>query len=236
MSPMPPSHPFASQGPFYAHTRLPMAHGVFDVRVFRDAAGAEHLAISMGDVAGAESLLVRVHSECLTSEVLGSLKCDCGAQLDAALAAVARIGRGCVLYLRQEGRGIGLGNKIRAYALQEAGADTLEANRLLGLPDDDRQYDVAVDMLRGLGVASIVLMTNNPLKIEGLEALGVIVRSRVPCLVGLNTVNRGYLETKAARMGHLYSLAASGPAGRPAIAQAGPEERVGADNLWSATA
>jgi GTP cyclohydrolase II len=213
-----------TDGPFYAHTRLPTVNGTFDVRVFRDAAGAEHLAISMGDLDAAESVLVRVHSECLTSEVLGSLKCDCAAQLDTALAHVSRAGRGCVLYLRQEGRGIGLGNKIRAYALQEAGADTLEANRLLGLPDDDRQYDVAVDMLRGLGVRSVVLMTNNPLKIEGLEAKGVVVRGRVPCLVGLNAVNRGYLETKAARMGHLYSLA-------PA-----PEAERGHAGDWSATA
>lgn len=224
---MSPTNVFAlpsAEGPFYAHTRLPTVHGTFDVRVFRDAAGAEHLAISMGDLDGAESVLVRVHSECLTSEVLGSLKCDCAAQLDTALTNVARAGRGCVLYLRQEGRGIGLGNKIRAYALQEAGADTLEANRLLGLPDDDRQYDVAVDMLRGLGVRSVVLMTNNPLKIEGLEALGVVVRGRVPCLVGLNAVNRGYLATKAARMGHLYSLA-------PA-----PEAEGDHTGDWSATA
>ncbi len=199
--------------PFYAHTRLPTTHGTFDVRVFRDADGLEHLAVSTGQLDGAEGVLVRMHSECLTSEVLGSLKCDCAAQLDTALSAIARTGRGCVLYLRQEGRGIGLGNKIRAYALQEQGADTLEANRLLGLPDDTRSYDVAAKMLRGLGVRSVNLMTNNPLKIEGLESLGVTVRGRVPCVVGLNAVNRGYLETKAARMGHMYAVPGTGDAG-----------------------
>ncbi len=217
-----------ADGPFYAHTRLPTKYGTFDVRVFRDAAGAEHLAISRGALDGGENVVVRVHSECLTSEVLGSLKCDCAAQLETALAAIARTGRGCVLYLRQEGRGIGLGNKIRAYALQEAGADTLEANRLLGLPDDDRAYDVAVDMLRGLGVRSVLLMTNNPLKLEGLAAAGMNVRGRVPCLVGLNPVNRGYLETKAARMGHLYQIAAVDDACAEPDTAAAPE--------WSATA
>jgi GTP cyclohydrolase II len=217
-----------TDGPFYAHTRLPTKHGTFDVRVFRDAAGAEHLAISRGHLDGGESVVVRVHSECLTSEVLGSLKCDCAAQLETALAAIARTGRGCVLYLRQEGRGIGLGNKIRAYALQEAGADTIEANRLLGLPDDDRSYDVAVEMLRGLGVRSVLLMTNNPLKLDGLAAAGMVVRGRVPCVVGLNPVNRGYLETKAARMGHLYRVA--GGADEEAAPTAAPSPE------WSATA
>ena len=189
---------------FFAHTRLPTEHGAFDVRVLIDAEGREHVALSVGDLDGAENVLCRVHSECLTSEVFGSLKCDCAAQLEAALAAVQRAGRGVVLYLRQEGRGIGLGNKIRAYALQEAGADTLEANRLLGLPDDARCYDVAVDMLRGLGVVSVQLLTNNPLKIAALEASGVRVSGRRPLLTGVHAVNRGYLETKAARMGHLY--------------------------------
>jgi GTP cyclohydrolase II len=217
-----------ADGPFYALTRLPTRHGTFDVRVFRDAAGAEHLAISKGNLEGGENVVVRVHSECLTSEVLGSLKCDCAAQLETALAAIARTGRGCVLYLRQEGRGIGLGNKIRAYALQEAGADTLEANRLLGLPDDDRAYDVAVEMLRGLGVRSVLLMTNNPLKLDGLAAAGMAVHGRVPCLVGLNPVNRGYLETKAARMGHLYRIEAPAAEGADAVDDVEPE--------WSATA
>jgi GTP cyclohydrolase II len=189
---------------FYAHTRLPTEHGEFDVRVLIDAEGREHLALSVGAVDGAEDVLCRVHSECLTSEVFGSLKCDCAAQLEAALSAIQRAGRGVVLYLRQEGRGIGLGNKIRAYALQEAVADTLEANRQLGLPDDARTYDVAVEMLRALGVVSVQLLTNNPLKIAALEASGVRVSGRRKLLTGVNAVNRGYLETKAIRMGHLY--------------------------------
>ena len=148
---------------FFAHTKLPTEFGEFDVRVFnRD--GKEHLAISCGDLAGAEGVTVRVHSECLTSEVLGSLKCDCKAQLDLALQTIAAEGLGVVFYLRQEGRGIGLGNKIRAYALQEQGADTVDANRLLGLEDDTRSYEVAADMLEALRVTSVRLMTNNPEK------------------------------------------------------------------------
>lgn len=190
--------------PFYARTRLPTEHGEFDVRVFREG-DKEHLAISVGDLDGAEALPVRVHSECLTSEVLGSLKCDCKAQLHAALAHIQDEGRGVVLYMRQEGRGIGLGNKIRAYHLQERGVDTVDANRLLGFEDDLRRYDAAVEMLAGLGVQSVALITNNPLKIEGLESHGVDVVDRVPLVTGINPVNFGYLEAKRQRMGHLYS-------------------------------
>lgn len=192
--------------PFYAHTRLPTEHGEFDVRVFRDG-DKEHLAISVGDLEGAAGVLTRVHSECLTSEVLGSLKCDCKSQLNAALEFIQREGQGVVLYLRQEGRGIGLGNKIRAYHLQEKGVDTVDANLMLGFGDDLRRYDVAAQMLSALKVKSVQLLTNNPLKIEGLESLGIEVLGRVPLVAGVNPVNHGYLETKRARMGHMYHSA-----------------------------
>lgn len=189
--------------PFYARSALPTVHGTFDLRVWREG-DAEHLALSVGEVAGAEGLPVRVHSECLTGEVFGSLKCDCKAQLDAALQAVQAAGRGVVLYMRQEGRGIGLGNKVRAYRLQELGLDTVDANRLLGFDDDLRSYDVAADMLRALGVRSVALVTNNPQKVDGLRAAGVEVSERVPLVTEAHAVNAQYLETKRLRMGHLY--------------------------------
>ena len=194
-----------AEPPFYARTRLPTAHGTFDVRVLVDGEGREHLAISVGQLEGARGLPVRVHSECLTSEVLGSLKCDCKAQLDASLRLIQEKGHGVVLYLRQEGRGIGLGNKIRAYRLQEHGVDTVDANRLLGFADDLRSYGVAVDMLKALDVQSVVLITNNPLKVDGLRDAGLPVVGRIPLVAGVNPVNAGYLETKRVRMGHLYN-------------------------------
>lgn len=185
----------------FAETTLPTVHGALRCVVFRDRAGAEHLALLAGDPAG-DDVLVRVHSECLTGEVLGSTKCDCKAQLDRALDLIARRGRGVVVYLRQEGRGIGLGNKIRAYALQEQGHDTVDANRLLGLPDDARDYAVAAAILGALGVRSVALLTNNPHKAEALEAQGVPVR-RVPHIVEVRGFARRYLEVKARRMGHV---------------------------------
>jgi GTP cyclohydrolase II len=175
----------------------------------------EHVALVRGDLVGRENALVRVHSECLTSEVFGSLKCDCKEQLDAAMAAISRAGAGAVLYLRQEGRGIGLANKIRAYALQSRGHDTVDANRLLGLPDDARRYDAARDMLSHLGIASVRLMTNNPEKVKALESLGVRVSGRVPVIVPANPHSAGYLEAKRLRMEHDLPevlLAASGDA------------------------
>lgn len=187
---------------FYAQSKLPTAHGLFDVRVYKDGA-AEHLLISVGDVACQEVVLVRIHSECLTGEVLGSLKCDCKAQLDAALQSIMERGTGAVLYLRQEGRGIGLGNKIRAYHLQEQGADTVDANRLLGFDDDLRTYDVAAEMLKLMGIYSVQLMTNNPAKIEGLETCGIRVVQRIEHHVSCNWVNAAYLKTKRLRMGHI---------------------------------
>ncbi len=188
-----------------AKATLPTQYGSFEMHVFREGEGAcakEHVAMVFGDVRGAE-VAVRVHSECMTSEVFGSLKCDCKEQLEHALAEVARRGRGAVLYLRQEGRGIGLTNKVRAYALQAEGADTVDANRKLGLPDDARQYHAARDMLQHLGVESILLLTNNPEKVNELRALGVEVVDRVPVIVPPNVHSRGYLETKRLRMAHV---------------------------------
>jgi len=225
-----------------AKARLPTVHGEFDTHVFRSApvalgttaralaSGAaahahgewqapgpfaEHVALVSGDVRGRHNVLVRVHSECITSEAFGSLKCDCKEQLDASLAEVARSGAGAVLYLRQEGRGIGLTNKIRAYALQSDGHDTVDANRLLGLPDDARRYDAARDMLAHLGIASVRLMTNNPAKVASLRSLGVHVVGRVPVLVPPNPHSARYLEAKRLRMQHdlpAVLLAASGDA------------------------
>lgn len=190
----------------YGEAPLPTHRGLFRTVVFRDSeTGAEHVALVMGDISG-EAVPVRVHSECLTSEVLGSLKCDCRAQLDRALDLIADRGRGVLLYLRQEGRGIGLGNKIRAYALQAQGHDTYEANRLLGFPDDLRRYDIAADMLRLLDVLSIELVTNNPLKLAGLQEAGVRVRGRIQLPSPANPHNVEYLRVKRERTGHLIEL------------------------------
>ena len=194
-----------------ARAIVPTRFGEFEMVVFRwvdpaaDALGLsdEPVALVYGDVRGGRDVPVRVHSECLTSEVFGSVKCDCKQQLEAAQAEIARRGAGAILYLRQEGRGIGLANKIRAYALQAEGADTVDANRMLGLPDDARRYDVAAAMLAELGIASVRLMTNNPDKVEKLRALGVDVSSRVPVLVRVeSTIAAGYLDVKRRRMAH----------------------------------
>jgi GTP cyclohydrolase II/3,4-dihydroxy 2-butanone 4-phosphate synthase/GTP cyclohydrolase II len=191
----------------YAEAPLPTRHGLLHTFVFREkATGKEHVAAVKGEIRGAEGVPVRVHSECLTSEILGSLKCDCREQLDNALDLLAKSERGAVLYLRQEGRGIGLGNKIRAYALQAHGADTYEANRALGFSDDLRRYDVAACMLKQLGVKSIDLITNNPLKLSALQELGIDVRKRIPSRAVANPHNIGYLRTKRERTGHLIEL------------------------------
>jgi GTP cyclohydrolase II len=187
----------------YGETPLPTARGLFRTVVFRETeSGVEHVAMLMGDVGG-EDVAARIHSECLTSEVLGSLKCDCRAQLDRALDFIAARGRGVLLYLRQEGRGIGLGNKIRAYALQAQGYDTYEANRLLGFPDDLRRYDVAAEMLRLLGVRSVELITNNPEKLAGLAEAGIAVKGRIQLPSPANPFNVEYLRVKRERTGHL---------------------------------
>lgn len=188
----------------FAQTQLPTLHGEFEVYVFRNRIDhKEHLAIVSGDVRDRDDVPVRIHSECLTSEVLGSLKCDCREQLNVTLQEIARQDSGVVLYMRQEGRGIGLGNKIRAYALQQQGLDTVEANHRLGFPDDLRRYDIAAEMLRLLGVNSVRLITNNPNKIKGLEDEGILVRDRIPLVMEPNLHNIGYLQTKAAKSGHL---------------------------------
>jgi GTP cyclohydrolase II len=181
---------------------LPTRHGALRCLVFQDEAGIEHVALTSGRIAD-EGVLVRVHSECLTGEAFGSLKCDCGAQLDDALARIAR-DRGVVVYLRgHEGRGIGLANKIRAYALQARGADTVDANRALGLPDDARRYDHAAAILAYLGVRSVLLLTNNPAKVRALARLGVVVRGRLPSIVPTSPCSAAYLATKRDRMDHL---------------------------------
>ena len=187
-----------------AEAMIPMRHGNFKTLVFRhtDTLEQENVAIVCGDPSG-DDVLVRVHSECITSEVFGSLKCDCGDQLDHALERIGTRGRGVVLYLRQEGRGIGLTNKIRAYALQSRGVDTVDANRMLGLPDDSRRYDAAAAMLKYLDVRSVRLLTNNPNKVARLAELGITVRSREPVLVRTNSHSATYLATKRDRMNHL---------------------------------
>ncbi|MCB9659747.1 MAG: GTP cyclohydrolase II [Sandaracinaceae bacterium] len=188
----------------FADAQLPTEYGELRCVVFADkATGLEHVALYTGDIAESAGLLTRVHSECLTGEVFHSLKCDCREQLDLALRRVGDAGQGLVLYLRQEGRGIGLGNKIRAYAKQDEGYDTVDANRVLGFDDDLRRYDIAAAMLADLGVRSVRLMTNNPEKVSGLEAEGVMVTERVDHVVEAHEHNRDYLATKRARMGHL---------------------------------
>jgi len=171
----------------------------------------DHVALVFGDVRGRHRVTTRVHSECLTSEVFGSLKCDCKEQLEAAQAEVVRRGSGIVLYLRQEGRGIGLANKIRAYDLQSQGHDTVDANRLLNLPDDTRDYACAAAMLEHLGVASIRLLTNNPEKVESLRNLGITVEERAPSIVRPNRFSVGYLEAKRVRMNHALPQYGSQP-------------------------
>ncbi|GAA1059469.1 GTP cyclohydrolase II [Agromyces bracchium] len=189
---------------FEVETNLPTMHGTFRVRAYRDRnTGADHLAIIAGDPeldpAGA---ITRVHSECLTGEAIGSLKCECGPQLDAALSTIADRG-GVVVYLRgHEGRGIGLINKLRAYRLQEGGLDTLDANVALGLPIDARDYTAASAILADLGIERVRLLTNNPEKVHQLEAHGIRIADRLPLVVGVGAVNAGYLETKRTRMGH----------------------------------
>jgi len=180
---------------------IPTAHGLFDITVYRDLNGLEHSIMSMGELTNSTPL-TRLHSECLTGDVFGSTRCDCGEQLNTALEAIAIKKHGALLYLRQEGRGIGLGNKIKSYALQDEGLDTVDANVELGFPPDARNYDIAADMLREAGVNSVNLMTNNPAKIDALNRLGIPVVERVPLITPPSTSNAEYLRTKANRMGH----------------------------------
>jgi 3,4-dihydroxy 2-butanone 4-phosphate synthase / GTP cyclohydrolase II len=184
---------------------LPLRAGVFAAHAFRSrVTGAEHIALVLGEVHDGADVLCRIHSECVTGDAFGSLRCDCGPQLDAAIARVGAEGRGVVVYLRgHEGRGIGLAEKLRAYRLQEDGHDTFDANVLLGHPPDGRDYGDAAQILRSLGVASVRLLTNNPAKIERLEALGVDVAARIPLETEPNPHNRSYLDAKRRRFGHL---------------------------------
>jgi GTP cyclohydrolase II len=187
-----------------AHARLPSRFGDFELYGFYDAReDKEHTAMVHGDVAGKRGVPVRVHSECHTGDVLGSLRCDCRDQLEAALRYVGSRERGAVLYLRQEGRGIGLLNKIKAYRLQELGLDTVEANLYLGFPDEARDYKVAAKMLALLGIESLRLLTNNPDKIDKLRAEGVVVDDRLPIVIPPNSHDEGYLAVKRDKMGHL---------------------------------
>ena len=206
-APIDPFHPVAV-------AELPTRFGDFRVVAFSgDPQGKEHLALVRGDVRGASHVPVRVHSECLTGDVLGSLRCDCRDQLIVSLREIGKLPLGVLLYLRQEGRGIGLTNKIRAYALQDRGHDTIEANRLLGFGDDQRDYQIAAQMLLALRVGSVELMTNNPAKIRGLAEHGIRVDGRIPVVTPPNRHNAGYLATKQRRSGHWLSQAPVNAAG-----------------------
>ncbi|MGE8563535.1 MAG: GTP cyclohydrolase II [Acinetobacter bohemicus] len=191
---------------FVATSRLPTAFGEFKITVFQDPeTGEEHVALSKGlDTAPTAPVLVRIHSECLTGDAFASLKCDCGPQLQATQKLINEVGQGVILYLRQEGRGIGLTNKIRAYALQDQGHDTVDANLMLNLPADARRYDMCTIMLEHLQIKQVKLVTNNPSKIKALKELGIDVVTRVPLTVGLNPFNADYLKTKHERMSHMY--------------------------------
>ena len=186
---------------------LPSRFGDFQIAGFhQNIDDKEHAAFIRGDVCHAEDVPVRLHSECLTGDAAGSLRCDCRDQLEAAMVAIGKMDNGILLYLRQEGRGIGLTNKVKAYQLQDNGLDTVEANLALGFPDDTRDYAVAAHMLHSLNVTSIKLMTNNPKKIAGLEANGISVTERIPHVMESTEHNIDYLETKAAKSGHLIAF------------------------------
>ncbi|MBK70367.1 MAG: GTP cyclohydrolase II [Euryarchaeota archaeon] len=190
-------------GEIPADARLPTDKGEFRIRVFNDSeTGMDHVALTLGEMKGPDPVLVRVHSECLTGDAFGSLRCDCGPQLDAAIGMIQDVGWGCILYLRQEGRGIGLHAKIQAYNLQDKGADTVEANILLGHPADARDYGVASEILSLIGIESVCLLTNNPDKIAQLVSYGINVEQRMPLVAGVGDENREYLTIKVDKMGH----------------------------------
>lgn len=205
---------------FISQAKLPTSHGDFDIHAFENEEGQEHVMLTVGLPQPSQSPqspqaqakenadkipLVRIHSECLTGDAFSSLKCDCGPQLNATMQMIQEYGCGAILYLRQEGRGIGLVNKIRAYALQDQGHDTLDANLMLGFPADARTYEMCLPMLEHVGVNTVKLITNNPNKLNYLTDLGIKVAERVPLVVGLNTHNTDYLNVKRDRMGHLLS-------------------------------
>lgn len=205
---------------FITSAQLPTRHGEFDIHMFENGDGQEHVMLTVGlpvvdnnAASGTPATegqavdkpipLVRIHSECLTGDAFSSLKCDCGAQLNTAMQAIQQAGCGAILYLRQEGRGIGLTNKIRAYALQDQGHDTLDANLMLGFPADARTYEMCGAMLAHVGVDAVRLITNNPDKVAYLNDHGITVVERVPLVVGMNEMNADYMATKRDRMGHL---------------------------------
>ena len=192
-----------------SEARIPTVHGEFTAYVFESLLdGVEHMAFVCGEVSGQSNVLVRVHSECLTGDVFGSMRCDCGSQLEGALAQIAAEGRGVVVYLRgHEGRGIGLGHKLRAYSLQDQGRDTVEANEELGFPADSREYGIGSQMLVDLGITTMRVMTNNPAKYGGLEGFGLEIVERVPLSITPNAENIAYLRTKQEKMGHLLGIA-----------------------------
>ena len=194
------AHAHVRRGP---SARLPTEHGDFTISSYFDrSTGIEHLALHCGDVAG-EEVLVRVHSECLTGDIFGSLRCDCGPQLQLAMARIAALGRGLVIYMRgHEGRGIGIEQKLRAYNLQDQGMDTVEANLALGHPADSRRFEAAAQILQDLGVRSVCLMSNNPLKVLALEAQGIRIVQREPHEIDANPENAAYLGTKRDKLGH----------------------------------
>ncbi|HOV60383.1 MAG TPA: bifunctional 3,4-dihydroxy-2-butanone-4-phosphate synthase/GTP cyclohydrolase II [Candidatus Hydrogenedentes bacterium] len=195
-----------------ATVNLPTEYGHFTLHAYEnDIDDFQHIALVTGDVAGKENVLVRVHSECFTGDILGSLRCDCGRQLRAAMELIAREGRGVLLYLRQEGRGIGLFSKLKAYELQEKGLDTYDANVHLGFDPDPREYGIGAQILYDLGIKSMRLLTNNPVKRAGIEGYGLKVTERVPLIVEPNEHNRRYLETKRKRFGHLLDPADVSP-------------------------
>lgn len=187
-----------------ASSKLPTPWGTFTLVGFKEtASGKDHAALVMGDITTPEPVLGRIHSECLTGDALFSLRCDCGFQLQAAMQRIAQEQRGVLLYVRQEGRGIGLLNKIHAYNLQDQGADTVDANVALGFAADMRDYTICADMLKLLGVSSLRLMTNNPRKLNAMEKMGIHIAERVPLQEGKNPFNEFYLQTKAGKLGHM---------------------------------
>lgn len=191
---------------FVESSKLPTPWGMFVMHGFHDSeADKEHVVLTMGDITGDEPLLARIHSECLTGDALFSMRCDCGPQLQAAMHKIALAGRGAIFYLRQEGRGIGLLNKIRAYHLQDQGADTVEANEQLGFGADMRDYSILKPMLAHLNITTLKLLTNNPRKVKALQDMGINVVERLPHQTGRNPHNVKYLETKKGKLGHLFN-------------------------------
>ena len=188
---------------FASESKLPTKFGEFTISSFEEPCGKDHIALTIGDIQNEDTVMCRVHSECLTGDALHSLRCDCGPQLQAAMKMLAENKSGILLYLRQEGRGIGLVNKIRAYALQDQGHDTVQANEMLGFPADLREYNICLDILQHFNITSVNLLTNNPKKVSALEEVGISVAQRTSLHEGKNEKNTEYLNTKRDKMGHL---------------------------------